>query len=84
MNKIIDSNNIFADQFSQLKDRLPGANLPWLASLRSSAIEQFSDCGVPTRRVEEWKYSNVSVGLNSEIVLAGPTVNGISNSFLKA
>ena len=84
MNKIIDSNNIFVEQFNQLKGRLPGATLPWLASLRSSAIEQFSDCGVPTRRVEEWKYCNLSSGIDPEMVLAGPTVNGINNSLLEA
>ena len=33
---------------------------PWLAAHRQSAFEQFQETGFPTRRHENWKYTDVS------------------------
>jgi Fe-S cluster assembly protein SufD len=38
---------------------LPGHGLTWLDSLRRSGIEQFRDLGLPTAKVEEWKYTRL-------------------------
>ncbi|HEY6095684.1 MAG TPA: Fe-S cluster assembly protein SufD [Gallionellaceae bacterium] len=40
---------------------LAGHGLPWLAAARESAFERFSVHGFPTRREEEWKYTDVSM-----------------------
>ena len=40
---------------------LPGRNVPWVARLRSQALERFADIGFPTPRQENWKYTNVAV-----------------------
>jgi Fe-S cluster assembly protein SufD len=37
----------------------PGAP-PWLAPLRSAAIDRFHELGFPTRKREDWKYTNVA------------------------
>ena len=49
----------FVEQFAALKAGLPGAGVPWLGGLREAAIERFCDLGVPTPRVEAWKYTRL-------------------------
>ncbi|MEE8172920.1 MAG: Fe-S cluster assembly protein SufD, partial [Alphaproteobacteria bacterium] len=39
---------------------LPGRDLPWLFSGRQAAMARFSELGLPSQKVEEWKYSNLS------------------------
>ncbi|MFC3126721.1 Fe-S cluster assembly protein SufD [Pseudoroseomonas globiformis] len=49
----------FLQRFEGLRGRLPGRDLPWLASLRDRAAEAFRAQGFPTRRVEAWKYTDL-------------------------
>ena len=35
---------------------LPGAGQPWLDALRDRAMNAFTRTGLPTRRLEDWKY----------------------------
>src|SRR3546814_14433951 len=46
----------FADHYGTLRDALPGQDLPWLSSLRQSALARFTAMGLPTPRQESWKY----------------------------
>ena len=77
------TSDVYVDRFDEIRDRLPGAGLPWLKNLRSGAIERFADCGLPNSRVEEWKYTNLSRILDPQPVLAGPSVNGVHRASLK-
>ena len=38
---------------------LPGGAHPWLAALRREALERFAETGLPSTRVEAWKYTNL-------------------------
>ncbi|MBT5434962.1 MAG: Fe-S cluster assembly protein SufD [Alphaproteobacteria bacterium] len=38
---------------------LPGAGADWLDGLRDSGARRFSGLGLPTRRVEDWKYTDL-------------------------
>ena len=49
----------FLHRFQGLRARLPGHRLPWLEALREEAAETFRARGFPTRRVEEWKYTDL-------------------------
>lgn len=40
---------------------LAGHGVPWVADARQSALSRFVARGFPTRREEEWKYTDVSV-----------------------
>jgi Fe-S cluster assembly protein SufD len=40
---------------------LPGHAVPWIAAARHSAFERFMEQGFPTRREEEWKYTDVEM-----------------------
>ncbi|MFP6717883.1 MAG: Fe-S cluster assembly protein SufD [Alphaproteobacteria bacterium] len=77
------TSNVYVDRFNEVRERLPGTALPWLTRLRSNAIEHFADCGFPTPRVEEWKYTNLSRIVDSQPILAGPSVNGVNRGALE-
>lgn len=55
-----------AAEWLATKDRLPG-----LASLRAAAFERFAAKGLPHRRVEEWKYTDLRALMRDAKPLAG-------------
>jgi len=59
-----------ANSFTAAKDRLPGAGP--LASLRAEAFQRFNASGLPHRRVEEWKYTDLRALMRDAKPLAGP------------
>jgi Fe-S cluster assembly protein SufD len=50
----------FLARYEGLKDHLPGARKPWLNQLRADAAVHFAARGFPTRRVEQWKYTDLA------------------------
>jgi Fe-S cluster assembly protein SufD len=60
MSALLTEQSIYATQFSEIVDRLPGRGLDWLGRLRTSAIARFVQLGFPTTRLEDWKYTNVA------------------------
>lgn len=61
----------FADQFSQSKAALPGD--AWTGALRQKAWDAYAAVGLPHRRVEEWKYTDLRT-LLTEAYPPPPTV----------
>jgi Fe-S cluster assembly protein SufD len=51
----------FANQFTAGKSVLPGAGNAWAEGLREAAWENYASAGLPHRRVEEWKYTDLRV-----------------------
>lgn len=58
----------FADLFAAARDRLPGDGL--VASARKAAFEDFAERGLPHRRIEEWKYTDLRALLRTVAPLA--------------
>ncbi len=50
----------FLGRYEGLRARLPGARLPWVQALRDQAAEAFRRVGFPTRRMEAWKYTDLT------------------------
>ena len=48
-----------SDIFAQARDRLPGAGQ--VADARHKAFEIFARAGLPHRRIEDWKYTDLRV-----------------------
>jgi Fe-S cluster assembly protein SufD len=46
-------------RMAALRGDLPGADHSWVADLRDRAASAFADHGLPTRRVETWKYTDL-------------------------
>lgn len=56
----IEAPAVYADLFAEARDRLPGADRPWLQAIRRDGFDRFRALGFPTQRVESWKYSNLN------------------------
>ncbi len=72
----------YAEQFGALRATLPGAGLPWLAQLRDDAMTQFALEGMPTRKIEDWKYTNLSALEAAKFIPAEACENGVSRDSL--
>jgi Fe-S cluster assembly protein SufD len=49
------------DQFGRAAGSLPGT--AWVRDMRSGAIARFAEAGLPHRRIEEWKYTDLRAAL---------------------
>ena len=49
----------FVDAFDAARPGLPGADLSWLKDIREAGIERFNDLGLPTPKLEDWKYTRL-------------------------
>jgi len=51
------------EDFARNRSSLPGAGLAWLDARRRAAMDAFAATGLPTRRVEAWKYTDLANAL---------------------
>ena len=58
-NEMIKDFSLAAD-FEAAMPRLPGPDVAWLGALRADGIAAFRASGLPTRRVEAWRYTNLN------------------------
>src|SRR5579872_2018186 len=56
------------DDFARSGSELPGAALEWLGDRRRAAITAFAATGVPNRRVEAWKYTDLANLLEPDLL----------------
>ncbi|WP_319499217.1 Fe-S cluster assembly protein SufD [uncultured Cohaesibacter sp.] len=65
-----------ASLIESAKGALPGNES--FASLRSAAASAFEENGLPTRRIEEWKYSDLKKAMPADLALAQPVDNNMA------
>lgn len=53
----------YLDMFEEAGKALPGARDPFVSGLRSKAIEAYGRLGLPHRRIEAWKYTDLRARL---------------------
>lgn len=63
----------WTDTYSSRVAGLPGAGMPWLASLRQQAMDRFVSEGWPTTRMEAWRHTSLA-GLAQETFEDGQAV----------
>src|ERR1700754_5096927 len=59
-----------ADTFTAVRDNLPGNGA--VATLRDSAFRNFDARGLPHRRIEDWKYTDLRALMREAKPLAAP------------
>src|SRR5258705_3445638 len=64
--------DLFQEDFARNRGALPGAGLGWLDARRRAAMDAFATTGIPTRRVEAWKYTDLANALEGELEPATP------------
>src|SRR3954468_807170 len=57
-----------SDAFAVVRDRLPGAGK--VAEARRQAFDAFERAGLPHRRIEDWKYTDLRVSMREVLPLA--------------
>ena len=50
----------FSARFAGLREHLPGGRTPWVAALRGAAAEHFAATGLPHRKLEAWRYTDLA------------------------
>ncbi len=61
----------FIDLYEGSSERLPGARLADVRAWREAALERFAELGLPHRRMEEWKYTDLRTLMPEVHPLAG-------------
>ncbi len=61
----------YLDLYASVADRLPGARHARVRTWREAALERFASLGLPHRRVEEWKYTDLRTLMPEVHPLAG-------------
>lgn len=56
----LDPDPSFAATFRELGPRLPGSADPAIARVRAEGLERFATLGIPTRRDEAWKFTDIA------------------------
>ena len=74
----------FADQFQAVKSGLPGAGNAWAEGLRETAWETYASTGLPHRRVEEWKYTDLRALLRDAYPPAPPLTEALTRDDISA
>jgi Fe-S cluster assembly protein SufD len=62
----------FSDDYAANARDFPGAALSWLDARRRAAMDAFAKTGVPNRRVEAWKYTDLAQALRAGLEPAAP------------
>jgi Fe-S cluster assembly protein SufD len=63
-----DAETALAASFAAAKGALPGANA--VAVMRAEAFDRFERHGLPSRRVEDWKYTDLRAAMRDALPLA--------------
>ena len=63
-----ETGRALSDSFAIARDRLPGAGK--VAGIRQQAFEAYERAGLPHRRIEEWKYTDLRVLMREVLPLA--------------
>ena len=67
------------DSFAVARDRLPGTGK--VAAARSAAFDAYAQAGLPHRRIEEWKYTDLRALMREVLPLApAPDVAGLARA----
>lgn len=70
----------FLDLFTSAEKALPGARNAWVSELRRKAIADYGRLGLPHRRIEAWKYTDLRASLSEAHALLRATGLPVSAS----
>jgi Fe-S cluster assembly protein SufD len=72
LTNLTDADRAYLDAFEKGAGQLPGAGLDWLAGLRREGRDAFAKTGMPHRRVEIFKYTDLRRHLSETLSPAAP------------
>ena len=84
MTNLTPASQALLDRHAAVRDQLVGAELPWLSTLRDEAVAAFRIKGLPTPRVEAWKYTNLNPLDSLDLTEASDNAGAVSAPDLPA
>jgi len=72
MNTPVNTTAPFAGQFDAVSDQLPGLGLSWLDTRRQEAITEYNGFGLPTNKLESWKFTRLPRIADNDFRPVGP------------
>jgi len=75
-----EAERAFAAHFDAIASSLPGADLAWMARLRTDAMAAFETGGLPHRRLEAWKFTDLRSRIDQVFDPASDGAEAISES----
>src|SRR4030088_2071983 len=63
-----ETGSALSDSFAVVRDRLPGSGK--VAAARSAAFDAYAQVGLPHRRIEDWKYTDLRALMREVLPLA--------------
>ncbi len=59
MSEVMPAEEHYRSEFTRVEPALPGHGNDWLAGVRRRGFDRFLESGFPSRREEDWKYTDV-------------------------
>lgn len=56
---IATENDAYQESFNQFQTEQSATAPAWLTELRQAAMTRFTELGIPTKRIEDWRFTNV-------------------------
>lgn len=72
----------FIAEFARMESRLIGAHVDWVATMRREALARFERIGLPGRKDESWRFTNIAP--IEQTVFAGPDPEPIVDDGIRA
>ena len=74
----------YGDGLAVRGDSLPGAALPWLRDLRAQSWDRFAATGLPSQKLEAWRYTSVRPIRDTAFAPAEALANGLAREQVPA
>jgi FeS assembly protein SufD len=74
----------YLDLYTKAEKALPGAGNPFVAALRADAIKAYGRLGLPHRRIEAWKYTDLRARIDEVHPLVTALGTPVSDEALEA
>jgi Fe-S cluster assembly protein SufD len=72
-----DAAQKFIETYERERNSLPAAGLPWLGARRDEAMKSFAEAGLPHRRLEDWRYTDLRQLLSKASLASAPARDGV-------
>jgi len=71
-----DAAKTFVETYERERKDLPASGLGWLAERRDAAMKEFAMSGLPHRRLEDWRYTDLARALEKATLVSAPAHKG--------
>lgn len=71
-----DAAKTFVEIYERERNALPASGPGWLAARRDAAMKEFTASGLPHRRLEDWRYTDLARALEKASLVTAPLHKG--------